>query len=467
MPITTRSKNNKLPPKRKAEDEDIGPRPRPKAPRTTAPNPLPEPTASTQAENTRSTRSMTGKLPPKRKAEDEIDPTRTKLPRGAKRNATPAPDTKPATAAKKKKTVTWMDGLTRNETAIKTDPPAFSSAQGPSKSKAKPRAASQAGPSATCNRTAKNSTTAHGSIPTKDSITVDISGNATSRTTSKARAIPKQVIASQAEPTTKSSRAATPGPSRAQNQKQETDTRTEDSGKGKSTAKENASTERREINNNQSQEQSDTREESPPLCGWQRTPSFSPNDNNEEIHKAKANSRWHEPKVVDKAKRPKPPSEKLITERAETEVRILVCGTGPHGELGLGIDGGTRAETPRLNHLLSSSHDKAVVDFACGARHTIALTRDGRILTWGCNKHGALGRETRSDPEKSDSDEVVEGPGWEPEAVDTPHLGHNVTWTQVVATDDASFALTSDGRVFGWGTFTVCGALELSTWMDV
>lgn len=275
-------------------------------------------------------------------------------------------------------------------------------------------------------------------------------------------------------------------PSKQQGWKQQASKSCKASGKGKYTAKAKAATKTKKVNDDQSHDSDSsntgTREKLPPSNGWKRTPSYSPpNDDNEETRIAKVNSRWHEPQVCDEMK---PPTEaemakrmkqtstkaKPLTQRADTDLHILVCGKGWHGELGLGFNGETKdhpikvSKRPRLNRMLCG-HGRRVVDIACGAKHSIALTRDGRILTWGCNEGGALGRDTEPDAEYSAYYNLHEpdGPGWEPEEVDTSHLGHGIIWTQVVATDSASFALTDDRRVFGWGTFIVSETAKLST----
>lgn len=135
---------------------------------------------------------------------------------------------------------------------------------------------------------------------------------------------------------------------------------------------------------------------------------------------------------------------------------IFVFGEGSCGELGLGsksISGEsiTNVMRPRLNTLLSSK-DVGVVQIACGGMHAIALTRDNKILTWGGNDHGALGRATNV--EEDDDDELNPAEST-PGPVDTSTLDPALRWAQVVASDSASFALTDDGRVYGWGTFRV------------
>ena len=99
--------------------------------------------------------------------------------------------------------------------------------------------------------------------------------------------------------------------------------------------------------------------------------------------------------------------------------------------------------------------------------HTAVLTKDNKILTWGVNDQGALGRDTNWDGglrdideddksdsgSDSDSDTGVNPRESTPTEVDMSSLPEDLVWTQVVCTDSATFALTDEGHVYGWGTF--------------
>jgi regulator of chromosome condensation len=176
---------------------------------------------------------------------------------------------------------------------------------------------------------------------------------------------------------------------------------------------------------------------------------------------------------------PKPPPKKkalLAINIAPTQkLDIFVFGEGSAGELGLGAakDSAGRkpvdVKRPRLNERLSAK-DVGVVQMAVGGMHCAALTFDNRILTWGVNDQGALGRETaqegkmkditQKDDDDSDSDSDDDGEGLnpteaEPREVDPAHFPEGALFAQLVASDSATFALTVDGLVYGWGTFRV------------
>lgn len=113
-----------------------------------------------------------------------------------------------------------------------------------------------------------------------------------------------------------------------------------------------------------------------------------------------------------------------------------------------------------------------VVQIAAGGMHCVSLTHDQKILTWGVNDNGALGRDTtweaptrdidqESNSEDSDDECDLSPKESAPTAIPTESFGKAIpTFVQVVASDSASFALTSEGLVYGWGTFRVSKRLE-------
>ena len=193
----------------------------------------------------------------------------------------------------------------------------------------------------------------------------------------------------------------------------------------------------------------------------------SPLDKDEKKTKTKTN-RVFKPK-------PKPPTTTATTapslpdiNQPPTEVlAVLVFGNGDAGELGLGPKLQDAAR-PRLNTYLDPDDPSAmhIVQLDCGGMHTIALTDDNRIVTWGVNDNGALGRNTdwegglrelRSD--EGSEEEEDEGELNPQESIPTPIsvdvFPPGTEFVQVAASDSCSLALTSTGLVYGWGTFKV------------
>ncbi|OPB36818.1 hypothetical protein A0O28_0058980 [Trichoderma guizhouense] len=171
-----------------------------------------------------------------------------------------------------------------------------------------------------------------------------------------------------------------------------------------------------------------------------------------------------------KAKKPSfPEIGKKINDAPTQVLDIYVFGEGTSGELGLGskrINGKKPIDVkrPRLNDNLSAK-TVGVVQIACGGMHVVALTRDNKILTWGVNDQGALGRDTNwdgglrdldkaDDSDSEDEDDTGINPKEStPTALSEEDFAPGTKFVQVVASDSASFVLTEDGRVYGWGTF--------------
>ncbi|OGM40399.1 Ran exchange factor Prp20/Pim1 [Aspergillus bombycis] len=163
----------------------------------------------------------------------------------------------------------------------------------------------------------------------------------------------------------------------------------------------------------------------------------------------------------------------VINHAPTTRLNVYVCGEGSSGELGLGPErNAVDVKRPRLNPYLSA--DKVgVVQVAVGGMHCVALTHDNKILTWGVNDQGALGRDTtwnggykevednKSDTDSDSDDDPALNPYESiPTAIASDTFPESTVFVEVAAGDSSSFALTDDGQVYGWGTFRsndVCG----------
>ncbi|PYI33049.1 RCC1/BLIP-II [Aspergillus indologenus CBS 114.80] len=160
----------------------------------------------------------------------------------------------------------------------------------------------------------------------------------------------------------------------------------------------------------------------------------------------------------------------IINHPPTKRLDVYVFGTNCYGELGLG-DATKKSEIPGpvLNPKLAAD-TVGVVYLAVGGVHSAALTHDNKILTWGVNDEGTLGRDTKEEKKEveetngvngedksdsdSDDDEVdLNMKEATPMAVDSAHFPKGTVFTQLAATDSATFALTQEGKVYGWGTF--------------
>ena len=116
-----------------------------------------------------------------------------------------------------------------------------------------------------------------------------------------------------------------------------------------------------------------------------------------------------------------------------------------------------------MNALLDKEQ-VGVVQVACGGMHVVALTHDSKIITWGVNDQGALGRNTTwsgglkdidvgSDSDSEGDDSGLNPHECTPAAVNPEAFPAGTRFSQVAAGDSCSFALTTTGQVYGWGTF--------------
>ncbi|GAD99570.1 Ran exchange factor Prp20/Pim1, putative [Paecilomyces variotii No. 5] len=147
-----------------------------------------------------------------------------------------------------------------------------------------------------------------------------------------------------------------------------------------------------------------------------------------------------------------------------TRLDVYVFGEGSSGELGLGPKNSVDVKRPRLNHLLDAEK-VGVVQLAAGGMHVAALTFDGKVLTWGVNDNYALGRDTSwegglkdldaaEDDSGSDTSDIELNPHEStPIAIPEKSFSPGTKIVSVTAGNSATFALTQEGHVYGWGTF--------------
>ena len=161
------------------------------------------------------------------------------------------------------------------------------------------------------------------------------------------------------------------------------------------------------------------------------------------------------------------PRPKVVINKAPTQrLDVFVFGEGSSSELGLGTaKNAIDVKRPRLNPLLSAK-DVGVVQIAAGGMHVAALTHDNKILTWGVNDSGALGRDTNwdgglkdmDDNDSEDSDDSDSGLNpYEstPTQVPASNFPEGTHFVKLSAGDSHTLALTDDGLVYGWGVFRV------------
>jgi regulator of chromosome condensation len=109
--------------------------------------------------------------------------------------------------------------------------------------------------------------------------------------------------------------------------------------------------------------------------------------------------------------------------------------------------------------------------------HCAALTHDNKILTWGVNDTGALGRRTGaakvkeiapkdgsdSDSDEDEDDDYLNPTESEPREVNPKYFPEGTKFASLAASDSATFAVTTEGLVYGWGVFRVSSTKAYSS----
>lgn len=157
----------------------------------------------------------------------------------------------------------------------------------------------------------------------------------------------------------------------------------------------------------------------------------------------------------------KPASTSKLNRAATEKLQLFSVGAGSAGELGLGPYT-LEVTHPVLNDGLSPE-SVGVVDLSVAAMHVVALSYDNKMFTWGGNDDGALGRDTAwdlkmqsiDDPDANLEDAELNPRESIPTAISADKFPSGTNFVQVSAGDSATFALTEDGLVYGWGTFRV------------
>ena len=114
---------------------------------------------------------------------------------------------------------------------------------------------------------------------------------------------------------------------------------------------------------------------------------------------------------------------------------VITWGYGSFGQTGAGweiFQSGPHA--PVRRSLLGPA---TRLTSASAFYHIVGLTDTGRLVGWGMNNCAQLGGQTSN--------------YWLPRLLDIPGLPPDTRFTSVEASADYSFAITEDGRVFGWG----------------
>lgn len=116
---------------------------------------------------------------------------------------------------------------------------------------------------------------------------------------------------------------------------------------------------------------------------------------------------------------------------------VFTYGDNTYGQLGTGDTRSIDSPTS-----ITTAFEGKVVQIAALGNHSLALTEDGRIYSWGQNNHGQVGNGRIGDGYN------VLSPMDITNSLGLPAGTHVI---EVYAAWESSFALTNDGRIFAWG----------------
>lgn len=143
-------------------------------------------------------------------------------------------------------------------------------------------------------------------------------------------------------------------------------------------------------------------------------------------------------------------------------MNMYAWGTGQMCELGLGPEANSKTvKRPRANRFMQADTNQ-IVDFAVGGMHGAAITADGRLMTWGVNDQGALGRNTAwsggQDVDIDDGSDVDEEQQPLNPLESTPMfveegLPADDKIVRVACADSLTVVVTERAQVYAWGTF--------------
>ncbi|XP_049987756.1 probable E3 ubiquitin-protein ligase HERC6 isoform X2 [Alexandromys fortis] len=122
--------------------------------------------------------------------------------------------------------------------------------------------------------------------------------------------------------------------------------------------------------------------------------------------------------------------------------RVFAWGAGSQGQLGIGVC----KEINLMPMKIKFPDGIKIIQVSCGHYHSLALSEDGQVFSWGSNSHGQLGLGKNCSSQAS------------PERVKSLK---GIPLAQVAAGGNHSFALSLTGTSFGWGSNSV-GQLALS-----
>jgi alpha-tubulin suppressor-like RCC1 family protein len=127
----------------------------------------------------------------------------------------------------------------------------------------------------------------------------------------------------------------------------------------------------------------------------------------------------------------------LLPSPSQAQPRVTAWGNGSQGQLGHNSTSDSLIPVATIN--TGALSGKTIVALSGGFLHTLALASDGKVYGWGQNAYGQLGNGASFNTSS-------------PVAVDTSGVLAGKTITAIAAGERHSLALSSEGKVYSWGS---------------
>ncbi len=154
-----------------------------------------------------------------------------------------------------------------------------------------------------------------------------------------------------------------------------------------------------------------------------------------------AHARAHQWDIVGQARRGLRGVGAVLTTLALSLTLATGATAGRAGQPPELPDPGERVACEKDDPVLADPVLEGLAQVATGGYHSVALTTDGRVYTWGRNNFGQLGDGTTTDAAA-------------PTQVDTSGVLDGVTISYVATGHNYTLAIDSEGRAYGWGANT-------------
>ena len=132
--------------------------------------------------------------------------------------------------------------------------------------------------------------------------------------------------------------------------------------------------------------------------------------------------------------------------------KLYTSGSNKYGMLGL-PDLKLLDETKEYKEV--KFEKTSITDISVGSKHILALTKEGKVYSWGSNNYGQIGKS--NEPKAKNADKEMEGQSatkaeTKIKVVPVPvHIPFDQPISEILAIENSSYVLDEQGEVWSWG----------------